>query len=462
MNRYLRPGLGGSAVTVSAAVLLGTTMLTTPAAAQSAEELKAQIDALQKQVDQLSQNQVAASPVQAVVGGDKPRTYKLPGTDTSLQFGGYVKGDLIYDVKSRNGDSFAVSAIPLEGSEPGDEREGHVRFHARQSRVWFKSWTPTDLGEVRTHIEGDFFGGSTGDSDPSDREFDETFSNSSLFRLRHAYGTLGGLLIGQTWTNFMGLHGYPETIDFFGPTGMPFLRQGQIRYTFTPSPGLAVSVSAENPETDGRIEGTGAAIDESRGGIAFDEYPDFTARIKYSGEMITLSAGAVARWLTVDSGNLVPAGVADDVDDEEFGWGLRASASADLVGGRLNLVANVHGGDGIGRYMLTSGRALVVEGDGDLETVTQWGTTVGAGWRWTDYLRSSVGWGHVEIDDDDLAVATQPEQQDTVHVNLIWAPVPRMWIGIEGIYGRIKVDDNPGGDDDNDQFRIQIGSRFNF
>ncbi len=457
MDKYLRPGLGGSVAAVGGAALLGTTMLTASVAAQTAEELKAQIDKLQAQVDQLSQQQTAAAPVQAVVGGDKPRTYKLPGTDTSLQVGGYVKGDLIYDVKSENGDSFAVSAIPLEGSEPADEREGHVRFHARQSRVWFKTWTPSDLGEVRTHIEGDFEGGSTGDSDPSDREFDETFSNSSLFRLRHAYGTLGGLLIGQTWTNFMGLHGYPETIDFFGPTGMPFLRQAQIRYTFTPSPGLAVSVSAENPETDGRIAGTGAAIDESRGGIAFDEYPDFTARIKYSGEMVTLSAGAVARWLTVDNG----LGGAAEIDDEEFGWGLRASASADLVGGRMNVVANVHGGDGIGRYMLTSGRALVVNGD-DLDTVTQWGTTVGAGWKWTDYLRSSVGWGHVEIDDDDLAVATQPVQQDTIHLNLIWAPVPRVWIGIEGIYGRIEVDNNPGGDDDNDQFRLQIGSRFSF
>ena len=454
MDKHLRPGFGGTIAAAGAAALLGTTMLTAPAAAQTAEELKAQIDALQKQVDQLSQQQVAASPVQAVVGGDKPRTYKLPGTDTSLQFGGYVKGDLIYDVKSQNGDSFAVSAIPLDGVETGggtlrpDEREGHVRFHARQSRVWFKSWTPTDLGEVRTHIEGDFFGDGG----------NETFSNSTTFRLRHAYGTLGGLLIGQTWTNFMGLHGSPETIDFFGPTGMPFLRQGQIRYTFTPSPGLSVSVSAENPETDGRVDGTTTFVDESRGGIAFDEYPDFTAAVKYSGEMVTLSAGAVGRILTIDNGGPV----AGDIDEEEFGWGLRASASADLVGGRLNVVANVHGGDGIGRYMLTSGRALVLEADGDIETVTQWGTTVGLGWKWTDFLRSSIGWGHVEIDDDDLAVSTLPEQQDTVHLNLIWAPVPRVWIGIEGIYGRIKVDDNPSGDDDNDQFRIQIGSRFNF
>ena len=462
MDKYVRSGfggLGGGIAAIGATALMGTTMLTAPAAAQTAEELKAQIDKLQAQVDQLSQQQTAAAPVQAVVGGDKPRTYKLPGTDTSLQFGGYVKGDLIYDVKSRNGDSFAVSAIPGEDSD-ADEREGHVRFHARQSRVWFKSWTPTDLGEVRTHIEGDFEGGSTGDSDPNDREFDETFSNSSLFRLRHAYGTLGGLLIGQTWTNFMGLHGYPETIDFFGPTGMPFARQAQIRYTFTPSPGLAVSVSAENPETDGRADAAvgGGRIEESRGGLGFDEVPDFTAAVRYSGEMVTLSAAGLARWLTVDNG----VGGVGEIDEDEFAWGLRGSASADLAGGRANLVANIHGGDGIGRYMLTSGLGATLDATGELDTVFQYGFTVGGGWKWTDYVRSSIGYGHVEIDDDDILAPTLPVRQQTLHVNLIWAPVPRVWIGIEGIWGRLTVDEAATGDDENDQFRIQIGSRFSF
>ena len=450
MDKHVRSGLGGlggGIAAIGATALMSTTMLTAPAAAQTAEELKAQIDKLQAQVDQLSQQQTAAAPVQAVVGGDKPRTYKLPGTDTSLQFGGYVKGDLIYDVKSKNLESFVVSAIPGEGSD-ADEREGHVRFHARQSRVWFKSWTPTDLGEVRTHIEGDFEGGN------ADAGVNETFSNSAFLRLRHAYGTLGGLLIGQTWTNFMSLHSGPETIDFFGPTGTVFSRQGQIRYTFTPNPGLAVSVSAENPESDGR-DTLGNRLDPSRGGIGIDHLPDFTARVKFSGEVVTVSGAAVVRQIGVDDG----AGN----DDETLGWGLRAGVSANLAGGRGNLVANVHGGDGIGKYMLSSGLGAVLEADGDLETVMQWGVIVGGGWKWTDYVRSSIGYGHVEIDDGDIAAATLPVRQQSLHANIIWAPVPRVWIGIEGIWGRLTVDDaGPGADDENDAFRIQIGSRFSF
>ena len=438
-----RRGQVGRGPAICAAALLSTTVLSSPASAQTVEELKAQIDALQKQVDGLEQKP-AAAPVQAVVGGDKPRSYKLPGTDTSLQIGGYAKGDAIYDVKSQNGESFAASLIPLSGTAE-DRQEGHVRFHARQSRLWFKTWTPTDLGEVRTHIEGDFEGAGG----------NETFSNSSTLRLRHAYGTLGGLLVGQNWTNFMSLHSYPETLDFFGPTGMPFIRQAQIRYTFTPRQDTAISFSAENPESDGRTA-AGPRLDESLGGIGFDRAADLTAAIKYTGQAYTAKFAGVGRWLTAENG----LGGAADIDETEFGWGLHASLSA-TVFGRDTVQVNLQGGDGIGRYMLAPGLGAFLDADGNLDTVTQYGAVVGYIHHWNDYLRSQVAWGHVEVDDDDVP-ETVASTLDTVHFNLQWAPVPRVSLGIEGIYGRAEVDNNTFGDDTNDQWRIQTSGRFTF
>jgi len=56
-------------------------------------------------------------------------------------------------------------------------------------------------------------------------------SNSHGFRLRHAYGTLGNFLAGQTWTNFMNPSSLPETLDFGGPVGQIFDRQAQVRWT---------------------------------------------------------------------------------------------------------------------------------------------------------------------------------------------------------------------------------------
>ncbi len=130
-------------------------------------------------------------------------------------------------------DAFAFSAIPATGSE-GADRDGHVRLHAKQSRLRIQSETNLSNGDsLKTHLEGDFYGSGG----------NETFSNSTGLRLRHAYATFGRWTIGQTWTNFMDMVAYPSTVDFYGPVGKSFARQGQIRYTL-PN-GLAFSL--ENP-----------------------------------------------------------------------------------------------------------------------------------------------------------------------------------------------------------------------
>ena len=47
----------------------------------------------------------------------------------------------------------------------------------------------------------------------------------------------------------MNLFAYPDTVDFFGPAGASFKRQGQVRLTYHDGPWL-FAVAAENPETD--------------------------------------------------------------------------------------------------------------------------------------------------------------------------------------------------------------------
>lgn len=110
-----------------------------------------------------------------------------------------------------NLDSFAVSSIARNGTAAAGQGSD-FRMHARQSRIRFDTRTPTDWGSLRTRIEGDFFG-NTGN---------ERFSNSSAFRIRHAYGQLGPVLGGQTWSTFMDQDTFFDTVDFFGPAGQEF------------------------------------------------------------------------------------------------------------------------------------------------------------------------------------------------------------------------------------------------
>ncbi len=51
-------------------------------------------------------------------------------------------------------------------------------------------------------------------------------------RVRHAYGQWGPLLAGQTNTVFMDGDTFPNTVEYWGPAGMVFLRNPQVRYSY--------------------------------------------------------------------------------------------------------------------------------------------------------------------------------------------------------------------------------------
>ena len=287
------------------------------------DDLREMIEAQQEELDRMrerlqevettQEEQETVAPAQAVTAGDIHRSFKIPGTKTSLSIGGYIKADLFYDVDEDLGDSFAASAISPD--VPGAvDSDGTFRAHAKQSRLWFKTSTPTEMGDLKTHLEGDFLGAGG----------NEKFSNSTTFRLRHAYGQLGGLLVGQTWTNFMSLHSYADTVDFFGPAGMPFVRQVQLRYTFTPVDSLQISVAVENAEVSGRTD-AGAVTPgafSSEPGFGLDTSPDITGRIKYSSDLWTgVLSGVVRPGLELEQDATLGAASGGS----ETGWGVHAS-----------------------------------------------------------------------------------------------------------------------------------------
>ena len=87
---------------------------------------------------------------------------KIPSTDTSLAFGGYIKLDAIYNSQSvgGNGGSNLGDQMVLPGLIPIEEKsqeDDQITFHARQSCFWLKSHTATGWGDLDTYIEMDFF-----------------------------------------------------------------------------------------------------------------------------------------------------------------------------------------------------------------------------------------------------------------------------------------------------------------
>ncbi|MDD1612171.1 MAG: DcaP family trimeric outer membrane transporter, partial [Methylococcaceae bacterium] len=182
-----------------------------------------------KQTTAASPKTASKSTAKPVETGAIKGSIKIPATDTSLAIGGFVKLDAIYNSQStgdngrtNQGDQWLVpGSIPVDDSHA---EANQITFHARSSRFWLKSFTPTRLGDLNTYLEMDFFAFQA----PGD----ERVSNSYAPRMRHAYGQLGRFLAGQTWTTFMDARALPELNDFAGaPLGRIFVRQPQVRWT---------------------------------------------------------------------------------------------------------------------------------------------------------------------------------------------------------------------------------------
>lgn len=421
-----------------------------PASADEIEELRTQIQSLQEKMGKLEAAQRRkrrVAPAAAVEAGAKPRSWKLPGTNTSMQIGGYAKLDLIYDINANTGDSIGVHAP--DGS-PTANRQQHFRLHARQSRFWIRTWTPTDWGELETHIQGDFYGGGG----------NEIVSNSNALRLRHAYGRLGPVLAGQTWSAFMILESLPDVLDFSGPAGVPFVRQAQLRYTHSFGGGTVLVLSVENPHSTAATAFNNAALGGPLLGNQ-DPMPDFVIGLTHTWGSGRASLRALFRQINFNDGVAT--------SENAFAWAIHGGFGWRFNNRRTAIGMGFYYGRGIGRYTLASGNAVAVVANGtannfSLRTVAQYGGQVWIQHRWTDTLRSNLVYGRQRNDyvqqvaGGKAAGGSAVQDRWTIHANLIWRPVPRVDIGVEYIYGFDGWVNSANGQ----LHRIQVSFKYNF
>ena len=126
-----------------------------------------------------------------------------------LQLYGFAMMDMGYEFKQTHPDWFDV-VRPTK--LPQEERVRCGRKYLLQrpaDRFGAKSEVPTALGPLSTIFEFELFG--TG-----------VDAGQTTFRLRHAYGELGQFGAGQTWSPFMDIDVFPNSVEYWGPTGMVF------------------------------------------------------------------------------------------------------------------------------------------------------------------------------------------------------------------------------------------------
>jgi hypothetical protein len=469
INTTFKTALLGSGAAVA--------LLAGPAFADDSQDLKAQIDALQNRLNQLETQSTTkaqkeqVAPAQAVTGGEFPGSWKLPGSDTSISFSGYVKADSFFTMNAPSttiGDSFAVTAIPMKGTA-ANSQGGDFRMHSRQSRIRFDSRTPTDWGSLRTRIEGDFFGPAG----------NQRVSNSDSFRVRHAYGQLGPVLAGQTWSTFMDQDTFFDTVDFYGAAGQEFVRQTQIRYTASVMDSLSADLAIENPEQSNAVSaGPNAALTNNVNGI--DKMPDFVAALRYRPSWGAINVSGVARNFNYNSGN--------NFNQSTWGGGGHAGVTV-KTWGKDTIGAVVNYGNGLGRYMngsikdyyvtSCSSTAAPTNTCHNIETVSSLGGWGSYTHYWADNLRTNIIGGaqtsSVPVSQLGAAANGQTDQIVTAHVNLIWNPVSKVSIGLEYMMGWRAVASSANtnvagaggalgqsGNTSGNAQRLQLGMQYNF
>src|SRR5215467_1839562 len=207
--------------------------------------------------------------------------FHLPGTQTYMKFGGYVKTDLFYDLNYAGTyygayvpSSFPSSPTPHSQNSTVSMRPSRFTWETRQGRL------DNSGDEVKVFFEFDFL---------------SNYDRNSI-RLRQFYGQYGNLLVGQAWSAFSDPAAFPDTLEFEGPPGMIAARFPQFRYTQPLGKHHSVGVSVEKSGTDVPFSTQfGVPIGTSK-------FPDLVAFYRYENNHGHIHAATLFR----NVGGIVP------------------------------------------------------------------------------------------------------------------------------------------------------------
>lgn len=367
----------------------------------------------------------AAVAILGVAAQAQAVSFETGGYQTDIY--GYGRFNASYDVDSNQ--ALSTRSGSYSGLVNNDDApDGHFGADAFQSRIGLKTVSPEG---VTVNVEGDFRGGGGGS-----------------LRLRHAYGEYNGVLMGQTWSNFTSFVGNTATLDFDSLPGVAGFqsRTPQARYTTGP-----LSLSLEDPRSSFV---TAPANDAQK-----DSLPALTARLQDSAGGLSYSAAVLAHQVGYDDGT---------TDESAMGFATFVAAKMALSD-MITIQGSLSYTDGANSYLYRSGEnfgaasAYVDPATGDVETISGFGGTVGAGIDIGGGRSINIGYGMVEVDwddaqDDGVAVADQSETNSAVMANYKWTPVKNVMMGVE--YQFLKRENVSG--DDGDASRLLFAAQYNF
>jgi len=343
-------------------------------------------------------------------------------------------------------DVMRPTKLPAFENEFG--KDGETYFSVRQTRFGVKYWQPTS-GEhdVRGIFEWELFGVGAD-------------AGQTTFRLRHAYLQYGKFGAGQYHSVFMDMDIFPNSVEYWGPTGMILFRNIQVRYMPVMGDKHNVAISFEKPGASGDVGEFNREFLADRDLTSRFPLPDVAAHYRYSEDWGHVQLAGILRYLKWDD----TTDDALDVSGDDTGWGLNLTGNQKL-GERGKLKYGFIYGEGILNYLNDGGPdvATLPGTPGNplpVDTVPVVAMSLFYDHTWSDKFTSTIGFSMQDRDLDGTTVdADSFEKGQYALANLLYYPAKNLFAGLELQYGRRK-NFNDGWD--YDAFRVQFSTKYSF
>ena len=391
---------------------------------------------------------IVAAALGIAAAGAHGQTAVAPETSgPRLQVYGFAMLDLIFDFNQVDPDWFDMMRPSKLPSSPGEfGADGNLWASVRPSRLGVRSWLPTALGEVRTEFEFDLLGVGS-------------HAGQTSFHLRHVWGELGPLLVGQTWSVWMDPDVFPNALEFWGPNGMVFYSNVQVRWT--PIRGeRRLAFALERPGATGDSGEFADRVELQNVRDRFP-YPDFTAQYRVQDSWGHVQLSGIVRYIGwVDT---VPDAI--DLSGHTIGWGFNlGSVLALSKNDTLRLEATY--GRGVATYMRDAPTDVAAEanpGDPRRPVVGRplpiFGMVAMYEVRWSDRFRSSVGYSRLDVENSDGQLANAFRHGQYALADLLFYPVEKVMTGLELQWGRRRnLSDGFAVND----WRLQFSAKYSF
>jgi len=335
---------------------------------------------------------------------------------------GQMMTDVGYNTGQVNPDFFDVmrpTQLPAFENEYGTD--DNLSFSVRQSRLGFRSYFDTKYGQLETRFEFDLFGVSSN-------------VGQTAFHLLYAYVELGMIGAGHHWSLFSDVDGFPNTIEYWGPSGLALSKNVQIR--FMPLKGeTRLAIALERPGSskdegiyDGRVE-----LDDVKPKFSV---PDLTAEFRVSKDWGYVElAGVIRRIEWEDQGT-----DQYDLSGSATGWGFNLSTNLNL--GKNNIFrGQAIYGEAIENLMNDAPVDIGIQNNFNDPVSPVKGVALPVSsfsayldHKWNDDFSTSIGYSTIVIDNSDAQADAAFRKGQYASVNLLYYPVKNFTAGLELIW----------------------------